>query len=331
MRTVVMVGWTPDVGGQTINYCAAIGNFLLPISLPARFTVTVTSHLPAITTAEGIVMADPNAPSKLRWKHLPAGEKGFFRAPVLVTGETEAILIDGGFTYPDGRAVVAAIEESGLPLTAIYISQSDPDYYFSLKPVREAFPEARVLAAASTIAAMRASVEKKLSVWGPQLGENGPQSIDDIVFPEPFDEPALTVDDETIEIIAADGLANRRYLWAPSLRAVFGGVLIFSGVHVWTADTPGKEGRAAWIANLDAIAARDPAAVVPGHLTPDSATDASGIAHTRTYLAAFDEELERATDAAALKAAMQARFPGLGMEVALDIGSKVATGEMAWG
>jgi hypothetical protein len=32
-----------------------------------------------------------------------------------------------------------------------------------------------------------------------------------------------------------------------------------------------------------------------------------------------------------LKAAMEARFPNLGMGVALDIGSKVAKGEMKWG
>ena len=42
------------------------------------------------------------------------------------------------------------------------------------------------------------------------------------------------------------------YLWVPSLKAVFGGVLIFSGVHVWTADTEGADQRAAWRANLDA-------------------------------------------------------------------------------
>ena len=30
-------------------------------------------------------------------------------------------------------------------------------------------------------------------------------------------------------------------------------------------------------------------------------------------------------------AAMKGRFPGLGMEVALDIGAKVAKGEMKWG
>jgi len=43
------------------------------------------------------------------------------------------------------------------------------------------------------------------------------------------------------------------------------------------------------------------------------------------------EAASRETITAALKSAMEARFPGLGMGVALDIGSKVATGEMKWG
>jgi len=63
----------------------------------------------------------------------------------------------------------------------------------------------------------------------------------------------------------------------------------------------------------------------------DAATDLSGIEHTKAYLAAFEEELAKAKDSAALIAAMNARFPGLGMDVALNIGAKVATGEMKWG
>ncbi|WP_164740514.1 MBL fold metallo-hydrolase [Rhizobium chutanense] len=272
------------------------------------------------------------AGSTLSWKHFPAGPNGFFRAPVLVSGPSEALLIDGGFSYPDGRTLADAIKATGKKLIAIYVSQSDPDYYFSLKPVLEAFPGTKVLAASDTLDAIKGNVEKKLAVWGPQLGENGPQTLADIVIPEAFDGPSLTVDGETVEIVAAEaGLANRRYLWVPSLQAVFGGVMIFSGVHVWTADTQTKEQRTAWIATLDKIAARKPAIVVPGHLAPEATTDLSGVAHTRAYLLAFEEELLKAPDAAALKAAMEARFPGLGMGVALDIGSKVAKGEMKWG
>ena len=63
----------------------------------------------------------------------------------------------------------------------------------------------------------------------------------------------------------------------------------------------------------------------------DAATDLSGIGHTKAYLAAFEEEVAKAKDSAALIAAMNARFPDLGMEVALNIGAKVATGEMKWG
>jgi len=50
-----------------------------------------------------------SAGSSLTWKHFPAGEHGFFRAPVLVAGKTEAALIDGGFTLADGRALAEAI------------------------------------------------------------------------------------------------------------------------------------------------------------------------------------------------------------------------------
>jgi glyoxylase-like metal-dependent hydrolase (beta-lactamase superfamily II) len=174
---------------------------------------------------------------KTTWKHFPAGEHGFFRAPILVTGPREAVLIDGGFTLSDGRAVAEAIKATGKTLTTIYVSQSDPDYYFSLGPIKTAFPEAKIIAAPATIAAIRSTMQKKLETWGPKLGANGPQSVADLSLPEASDARTLTVDGDTIEIVDAQGLTNRRYLWIPSLGAVLGGVLVFSGVHVWTADT----------------------------------------------------------------------------------------------
>jgi|SRR5215472_3043808 len=269
--------------------------------------------------------------SKLNFKHFPAGPNGFFRAPVLLTGASEGLLIDGSFTYSQGKALTQAIATTGVTLTTIYISQSDPDYYFGLKPIHEAFPRATVLAASTTVAAIKKNVEKKLAIWGPQLKADGPQSLAELVLPKSFDGVSLSVDGETIEIVPAEGLANRRYLYAPSLNAVFGGVLVFAGVHVWVADTPTKKERESWIANLDRIEARKPSIVVPGHMTPEASTDVSAVEHTKNYLLAFEEELNKAKDAASLKTAMLSRFPSLDMEIALDIGSKVATGEMMWG
>jgi glyoxylase-like metal-dependent hydrolase (beta-lactamase superfamily II) len=292
------------------------------------FVQTAAAAGAATALASGAALAASNP---LQWKHFPAGENGFFRAPVLLSGAKEAILIDGGFSLPDGRAVADAIKASGKTLTTIYISQSDPDYYFSLGPIKAAFPSAKVIAASATIAAIKASVEKKLAVWGPQLKENGPQQVSDIVFPEAFDGAALSLEGHRIEIVPAAGLENRRYLWVPSLNAVFGGVLLFSGLHVWTADTSAAQGRAAWIKTLDAIAARKPAVVVPGHMAVNAAPDASAVAYTRDYLVAFEEELAKTPDAAALIAAMTKRYPDAGLAVALQIGAKVAKGEMKWG
>lgn len=271
------------------------------------------------------------AKAGLSWQHFPAGEHGFFRAPVLLSGANEAVLIDAGFTLSDGQAVADEIKKSGKQLTTIYISQSDPDYYFGLAPIKAAFPQARIIAAPATVAAIQGNVEKKLATWGPQLKDNGPQTLADIVMPDSADISSIELEGHRIEIIDADGLANRRYLWVPSLNAIFGGVLVFSGVHVWTADTSGAEGRAAWVSTLDSMLARAPSVVVPGHMLETAETSAEAIRYTRDYLLAFEEELAKAKDSAVLISSMKARYPDAGMEVALQIGAKVATGEMNWG
>jgi glyoxylase-like metal-dependent hydrolase (beta-lactamase superfamily II) len=265
------------------------------------------------------------------WRHFPAGEAGFLRAPVLLTGATEAVLIDGGFTLSDGHALAEAIRATGRRLTTVYVSQSDPDFYFGLAPIRAAFPEARIIAAPETVAAIQGNVAKKLEVWAPQLRDNGPASLADVVVPAPSDATALTVDGAAIEIVAAEGLPNRRYLWVPSLQAIFGGVMVFAGLHVWTADTATPALCAAWIRTLEAMAERNPRIVVAGHMAPGAATDASTIAFTRDYLLAFEQELAKAHGSTALIAAMQARYLDAGLPIALQIGAKVATGEMQWG
>jgi glyoxylase-like metal-dependent hydrolase (beta-lactamase superfamily II) len=270
-------------------------------------------------------------PAPLSWKHFPADERGFLRAPVLLTSGQEAILIDGGFTLSDGRALAEAIKATGKTLTTVYVSQSDPDYYFGLDPIKAAFPGARFIAAPATIAAINGNVQKKLDTWAPQLKENGPQTLAEVVIPAPADTRSLSLGNHQIEIVEVSGLANRRYLWVPSIKAVFGGVLTFAGLHVWTADTPTPEQRVAWVKALDEMASRRPEIVVAGHMAPGSPTDASPIAYTRDYLLAFEEEVSKAADSAALIAAMTKRYPNAGLAVALNIGAKVVKGEMKWG
>src|SRR5439155_17182773 len=114
----------------------------------------------------------------------------------------------------------------------------------------------------------------------PQLKDNGPQSLADVVIPTASNDRALRLEGETIEIVDAVGQPNARTLWVPSLRALFGGVLVFAGVHVWVADTATRERRETWLRNLDALTALGPSVVVPGHFAEGTALDASAIAYT---------------------------------------------------
>ncbi len=280
-------------------------------------------------TVAGQAVAQENA-GLLQWQYFQADENGFLRTPVLLTGDKEAVLLDGGFTLSDGKAVAEKIKETGKKLTTIYVSQSDPDYYFSLGPIKSAFPDAHIIAVPETVDAIKGNIEMKLKVWGPQLKDNGPQKLSDVVIPEPSDTKVLELEGKQIEIVPAEGMKNRRYLWVPSLKAVFGGVLITAGEHVWLADTPDRAQREAWIRNLDAIAARNPEVVVPAHMKSGSTTNVSAIKFTRDYIAAFDEEAAKAKDSGELIAAMKKRYPDLGGESSLELGAKVIKGEMKW-
>lgn len=267
----------------------------------------------------------------LQWQFFQADESGFRRTPVLLTGEKEAILIDGGFTLSDGRAVAEAIKATGKELTTIYVSCNDPDYYFSLRPIVEAFPNAQVIANPITVEAINGNVQGKLEAWGPQLGENGPQKLADVVIPTASDVTSLRLEGNVIDIVDVPTMHDRRYIWVPSLEAVFGGVLVYSGIHVWVADEGTPEKRAAWIAALDELIARNPKIVIPGHETDGAPQGVEAVRFTRDYLAAFNEEVAKAKDSAALIAAMTARYPDLQDVSSLELGAKVAMGEMEWG
>jgi hypothetical protein len=52
--------------------------------------------------------------------------------------------------------------------------------------------------------------------------------------------------------------------------------------------------------------------------------------YNREYLKAYDLELAKAKNSAALIAAMKKRYPDAGLGMALEIGAKVNKGEMKW-
>ncbi|WP_028534131.1 MBL fold metallo-hydrolase [Paludibacterium yongneupense] len=286
------------------------------------------SLLAAATLAFGIAAAASAADALKLDVYNPGAAALFPVSSVLVSGEHDAILIDAQFGKSQAAELVARIRASGKTLTTIYISHGDPDYYFGLETLRAAFPDARIVASAPTVAHIRQTMAAKLAFWGPKLGADAPTAT---VLPETLNGDSLQLEGRRLDIVGLHGRqAERSFVWIPSLKAVVGGVVLFNNQHVWMADTQSAQSHADWLATLRTIARLKPRIVVPGHALPGASTPLQSVAFTAGYIRAFDAAAARYHDSRALIAAMKARYPQAGEEGSLEISAKVASGEMKW-
>lgn len=294
-----------------------------------RFLPRLLNRLIAPTLALGMAAtAGAASAAPLTVQVINADAGSFHVNAALVTGPTEAVVIDSGFTRADALRIAARVLDSGKTLTTIFISNADPDFFFGAEVLKQLFPQARVLTSPAVRDKIQAKMAGKVAFWGPKLGANAPRQP---LLPDALTGTTLTVDGEAIELRGSTGvLAHRPWMWIPSSRAIVGNIAVFGQLHVWTADTPKAAEREAWRAQLADMLALQPAIVVPGHMAAGTALDAGSIRYTLDYLTRFETELPKAANAAALIATMQQAYPQAGLAIALDIGAKVNKGEMAW-
>ena len=190
-------------------------------ALALAFAVAGCSHLPSNTSTTPATGVKEMAEAPLTIQTYNPGEEAIFAvSSTLVQGRKEAILIDAQFSAEDARKLAEQIKASGKKLVAIYVSHSDPDYYFGLDTLKREFPEARIVATPQTVAAIQQNKDIKLKVWGPQLGENAPK---DIIIPEALDGDRLKLEGQTLQVVGLDGpTPDRTFVWIPSIRVVAG-------------------------------------------------------------------------------------------------------------
>ncbi|MBA4244129.1 MBL fold metallo-hydrolase [Pseudomonas sp. GD04158] len=243
----------------------------------------------------------------------------------LISGEKEAILVDAQFSSNEAQALIERIRASGKRLTTIFISHGDPDFYFGLDALTRAYPEARVLATAATVAYIERTRAPKLAYWGPILKDSAPART---LVPEVLRGNLLELEGQRIEVVGHD--PQHTSLWVPSLKAVVGGVLTSANIHLWVADAQSVEARQSWLKSLDELEALQPTTLVPGHYLGEPAMNLADLRFTRHYLLALQQELPKAPDSQALIAAMKARYPQLQDDSSLELSAKVLKGEMQW-
>lgn len=282
-----------------------------------------------VAASLAIAFTSAHAAQPLQVKVYNADGNSFNVNSTLVYGEKDAMVIDAGFTRADALRIAANVLDSGKQLTTIYVSQADPDYYFGVETLKEIFPQADVVTTPSVLEKLMPKLAGKVAFWGPKMGANAPRKP---VVPRALSGNTLTLEGQTIEIRGTQGvLAHRPYTWIPSIKAIVGNIGVFGQMHVWTADTQTAAERAAWVAQLDEMAALKPELVVPSHMQSGTKIDISNITFTKDYLQTFEKKLATSSNSAELINAMKQAYPQINAgSMSLDIGAKVNKGEMKW-
>ena len=276
-------------------------------------------HRPLLTAVAAAALFAAGAPaqSHLELKvHTGRGVNGYDVNSTMISGERDMIVIDPQFSLSEAHRLAAEILESKKNLTTIYITHPHPDHFFGLAVLKQAFPNARVVALPATMNAVKTAWPARQKFWFATSGNNIPGP--DPVAIEALTTPVLTLEGEQFPITGpvrgADGPGNS-FVSIPSLKAVVTGDIVFDYVYF---GVPRGDAREEWSQTIDQITALHPAMIVPGHQGPGATRDLRSIQFMKQYIADWDANVAASKDAAEMKAKVLAQYPNLGMEFTLN-------------
>ncbi len=291
-----------------------------PPPTPDPAPATVVPPAPAVTLT-AVTPTPPPAP-KLKLRVVTGSPEGFLANSTLITGDKDAVLIDAQFTIADGKRVADAVKESGKNLTLVYVTHSHPDHYFGFVSIKEAFPNAKLVALPATVTEIQKTWEAKVKQWKPLYKETITAKP---FLPEAMSGTALELEGQKLEVtggVQGDESENS-YVSIPSLHALVTGDIVYDQVFPWTAETT-PEQRKTWEGALDQLGTLKATVVVPGHQKPERQQNPDNLAFTKNYLVAFDEALGSSKKPAELQAKMKAKYPDAALDVILKLGAEAA-------
>lgn len=164
----------------------------------------------------------------------------------LISGDSEAILVDGQFLSAEAQQVVELVNASGKDLKLIWLTHAHPDHYFGLKILNDAFPDVPIYATPQVKADFDMIAQGTFDYLKPILGDAIPDSL---VTLEAYADPTLTVDGASIEIV---NIAMGEHPVASALLltaelSFIGGDMVYDRTHMWLTECD-PDG---WLAQID--------------------------------------------------------------------------------
>jgi glyoxylase-like metal-dependent hydrolase (beta-lactamase superfamily II) len=250
----------------------------------------------------------------------------------LIKGEKKAVLVDAPFTMADAHRVVAMILDSGRELETVFVGHDHPDHFFAMEVITQAFPQAKVVAHPVVSADIWRSLPFKVKRWYPVLGMNAPRTP---TAPLPLESDTIMLEGRELKVIGPlqGDHVHATALWAPSIKALFPGDLVYNEMFLWFGEHDAKA-IAAWGKAIETLTTLKPEIVVAGHSKPGLPNDASGLDYSRRYIADWPKLVAASKNSSELTAKIKAKYPDsidvLG-DFLLGNSTKVAKGEQpAW-
>jgi glyoxylase-like metal-dependent hydrolase (beta-lactamase superfamily II) len=251
-----------------------------------------------------------------RWPKIPLDDwpgmpPGTF-SPVtstIVSGPTEAVLIDAQYLKDDVRDLGDLIERTGKKLTTIYLTHGHPDHYLGVNPLLERFPEAKCVALPGVIEFMHSIHEDGMAQWRVLFGD---ASVMELPRVQPLEGSTLYVDGSPLHVMKVKqaDIHPTTIVHIPVIDTVVAGDSIYNEIHMMLGLSAPEEWQQ-WLETVDFVEKLRPRMIVAGHRRPDGddyAVDTM-IAQTRAYIQDFAAAYEVAKDADDLIATMTAKYP----------------------
>ena len=225
----------------------------------------------------------------------------------LIMGEHDAVLVDPPFTKADAHRVAAMVLDSGKHLTTIFVTHDHPDHYFSMDVLAEAFPDAKIVAHPTVVADIWRSLPFKVKRWSPMLGPNGPAHPS---APAALEGDTIMLEGHELKVLGPmqGDHVHATALWAPDIKALFPGDIVFNQMYLWFGEHDAAR-ITAWEKALADLQALNPEIVVAGHNKPGLPNDASGLAFSRAFIAAWPGLVAASKDSKDLQLRVRATFP----------------------